>query len=222
MGRNRFLGQKSIGAIFFSETTTVADVVDAEVVVIGDKTYEYDVAGDGVVAGNILVLATGSPDSDTLADTLVAAINANKPTVPVTAKKNPAALDTAITSGVRIEADNPGAAGNIAFTTTMATGTSKISGSGLLEGGENPGTQTYHRGKVKVSQADIDLGGLVIPTSLQTVKADQFEVQVRSSTGLFKAITDLVSIIDSNKIQVNADGATTILVNDVVVWNAWE
>ncbi len=221
MGRNRFLGLKSFGAIFISETATLADFLDPETVTIGNVTYEAD-DDASVLPGNIAVDATGAPDSDTMADRLVAAINANKPTVPVTAKKNPAVLDDAVTSGVRVEADNPGANGNIGFTETFATGSSKISGVGFLENGENPGTQTYHRGKVKVSQADLDLGGLVFPTGLQTVKPDQFEVQVRSSTGLIKLITDLASIIDSNKIQIKIDGATPILLDDIVVWNAWE
>lgn len=222
MGRNRFLGQKSIGAVFFSETATLADFLDPETITIGDKTYEAD-DDASVIAGNIAVDATGAPDSDTMADRLAAAINANQPTVPVVAKKNPAGLDTAVTSGVRIEASDKGAAGDIAFTHTMVTGTSSIAAvDDKLVGGENSGTQTLHRGVYTVHAVDILLGGLVLPTGLQTVKPGQFEVQVKSSTGLIKAITDLCTLVDNNKIQMKIDGATNIVEGDVVTWNAWE
>ena len=201
----------------------MADFLDPETITIGDQTYEAD-DDASVVAGNIAVDATGAPDSDTMADRLVAAINANKPTVPVTAKKNPAALDTATTSGVRIEADNPGAAGNIGFTHTMVTGTSTIASvADKLVGGENPGTQTFHRGSYVVHAADILLGGVLLPTGLQTIKAGQFEVQVRSATGLLKGgLTDLVTIVDNNKLQVDIDPAVSIVAGDRITWNAWE
>jgi len=222
VGRNRFLGGKSNGALFLSETATLADVVDGEVFVLDDKTYEFD-SNASVIAGNIAIDITGAPTSDVLADRIVVAVNANKPTVPIAAKKNPAGLDTATTSGVRFQADNPGAAGNVVFTTTMAQGTSAITGAGLLTGGENPGTQTLHRGTYVVDAVDILLGGCVIPTALQVVEEKLFEVQVRDSNGVVKGdLTDQFSILDNNKIQVDITGAPNIIAGDVLVWNAWE
>ncbi|MCJ2530700.1 MAG: hypothetical protein LN413_00060 [Candidatus Thermoplasmatota archaeon] len=218
MGRNRFLGSIAHGAVFIDEIATVAQVTDAEIITIGNKVYEFDDAG-GVTAGNIAV--TIAPDgAGSAAATilnLVAAINANKPTVPVTAYADPLEPNVC-----RIEADDKGAAGNIVFTTGGLTGISDISGAGLLVDGEDSGTQTLHRGTYTVDDVDIDGGGVQINTGLQTIEDNNFMVQVRGATGTLLGNTDLWTVRANKYIQGVVTGGLPIVAGDVIAWTAWE
>ena len=213
MGRQRFFGNKAHGVGFISGAAAF-DIADAEVIVIGTKTYEWDVAGDGVVGGNIAVDISGDTSAAEAVATLIGVINANKPAVPVTAKVHPKFADC-----FTIIADLRGAAGNMIFTTTMATGTSSISGTGLLEYGENGGSQTEGRGEYVFQTEDLAALGFVIDTGLQTPRFKTCEV--RSSTGVFKAYDGAVALVGA-EIQGDQAGAVDLVVGDVINWGAWE
>lgn len=220
MARNRFLGIPSLGAIFFSENAAVADVVDGEVIVIDDKTYEFD-DDASVGAGNVSVDISDTPTSAVLATRLVAAIGANQPTVPITAYVDPS--PPVNTAGVHLEAGDAGAAGNVTFTTTMATGTSAIASvDDKIVQGENAGTQTEHRGVYIVHAVDVLLEKVIIPTGLQTVKPNQYEVHARTSVGANIAFTDQATIINNNRIMIAKTGGTNLAAGDIVIWNTWE
>ena len=64
-------GVKAVGTLTFSNTTA-----DAEVVVIGTETYEFDTGG-AVTAGNILVNVAAGASAAQSATALIAAITAN-------------------------------------------------------------------------------------------------------------------------------------------------
>ncbi|MCJ2530699.1 MAG: hypothetical protein LN413_00055 [Candidatus Thermoplasmatota archaeon] len=212
MGRNRFLGSVAYGSVSIQ---LFASLADADTITILNKTYEVEVSG-GVTAGNVSV-AKGA-DAPGFISNLVTAINANKPTVPVTAY-----IDPQGTSVCRIEADDKGAAGNIAFTASLTGATNVISGSGTLIDGENSGTQTLHRGTHTVDQLDLDAGSVQINTGLQSVSDDHFFVEIYDSASLLQAInTDKITVRSSKYIEVDVDGGVNIALNDVVHWQAWE
>ena len=76
MGRVRFFGIKASGAIRMANNT----LVDGETIVIGGKVYEWD--DDVAVAPGSVLVTIGGNVAASIAN-LIAAINANKPVVPV-------------------------------------------------------------------------------------------------------------------------------------------
>ena len=165
MGRQRYFGNRAQGVIFISETASVADVVDGEIITIGNKVFEFD--DDAVVSGsNVLVDMSGSPTAAAVRATLIAAINANKPSIPVSAVVGFA--EPALTGCIIIQADAEGDAGHIVFTTTMITGTSAIDGLGLLQGGENGSSQKEWRACRIVEDEDVLVAGLQFDTGLDS------------------------------------------------------
>lgn len=217
MGAQRYFGNRAHGVIHLSETATVADVADGEIITIGSKIYEFDVTGDGVSGSNVLVLATGSPTAQTLRATLLAAINANKPNIPVSAVVGFA--EPALTGIIVIEADAEGIAGNMVFTTTMATGTSSISGTGNLEYGENGSSQKEARGEWIVSDEDILAAGVQIDTGLSSPRFKQ--IDVITTAGVFKAWDGACTIV-GRELRFDQAGTTDFIAGDKIIWQCWE
>lgn len=208
MARARYKGAKAQGAIHLANNT----ILDGETITIGNKVYEFD-NNASVTAGRVAVTIGG-----TVADTatnLIAAINANKPSKPVTA-----VIDPKNASGQKINlfADQVGAAGNIALAETVADAGCTLSGA-TLTGGENAGEQTVARGQYAVVAMDVTADNIMIETGLTSPRYVQ--VEVRSAAGVPKAHTAEVTISGS-KIRLNFAGATDPAATDIVSWVAWE
>lgn len=217
MGRQRYFGNRAHGLIFISEAATVADVVDGEVIVIGNKTYEFDVAGDGVAGGNVLVDATGTPTAAALRATLIAAINANKPTIPVSAVV--CFTEPALTGCIVIQADAEGDAGLLVFTTTMATGTSAIDGTGLLQGGENGSSQKEWRHCRIVEAEDVLLAGMQFDTGLDSPRFST--AVVRDTNGVVVAWDGELTIV-GREVRMDNSGSVDFEAAHSVVLECWE
>ncbi len=217
MGRQRYFGNRSHGLIFISEAATVADVVDGEIITIGNKVFEYDVAGDGVAGSNVLVDATGTPTAAALRATLITAINANKPSIPVTAVVSH--TEPALTGCIVIEADAEGDAGAIVFTTTMATGTSAIDGGGTLQGGENGSSQKEWRHTRVVEAEDVLHAGMQWDTGLTSPRFTI--VDVRTAAGAVIAWDGLLTIV-GREVRMDNSGSIDWSAGDVVVVQCWE
>lgn len=209
MARYRFFGGRAQGSIQIGNN---AGLLDTETITIGDKTYEWD-NNASITPGNVSVTIGGSAAASIV--NLRDAINANKPSTPVTAEIHPLDPGTLL-----IFADGRGAAGNLAFTETMADAANTISGAGNLVGGENAGNQTLHRGQYTVEQNDVDAGGALIETGIPMTPRF-VQVDVITSAGAAKYITDLVTIVGV-RVQIDIDGATNIAAGDVVNWVVWE
>lgn len=203
----RFLGMVAIGAVRIGDH---ANLLDGETISIGDKTYEWD-DNASVTTGNVAVTIGADAPADIV--NLRNAINANKPSVPVTATVDP--IDTAT---LRIAADAQGAAGNLALAETMSDADNVVSGPAMTDG-ENAGTQTVSRGKYTVTAIDVSAGSIILPTALATPRF--FQLDCRSATGLEKAITSLATI-DGATLKIDFDGATNPVAGDVLYWDAWE
>lgn len=208
MGRMIYRGNVAHGAVRIGNN---AGLVDAEVIVIGDKTYEWD-NNASVVAGNVLVtIGATAPDS---INNLKAAINANKPSIPVSMVNDP--IDTAVG---RVQADDSGAAGNLVFTTDMVDAINVIDGSGTLRDGENAGTQTMARGQYTVSAIDVSAGNILIPTGLQSPRT--FGVEVYTSADVKKTIDSIVKIVGTDLVIDNNAGVDPAL-DDVIRYFVYE
>jgi uncharacterized protein involved in outer membrane biogenesis len=198
---------KAVGAVRIGDH---ANLADGETIVIGDKTYEWD-DNATVTPGNVGVTIGADAAGDIV--NLKAAINANKPSVPVSGEIDP--KDTAV---LRLTADAQGSAGNLAMSKTMADADNIISGAAMT-GGENAGTQTVARGKYEVTALDILADNIVIDTALATPRF--FQVDVRDTNGVEKAVTCKTSLSGSLLI-LDFDGATDPVATDEVFWDAWE
>lgn len=134
---------KAVGTLTggLAATGSIQDVakashVDAETTTISDgvlsKVYEYDVAGDGVTAGHIAVNVSGAVTAADCGAALAAAINASGQAI--TAQHVGGGL-------VQLVNDNIGTAGNVAITTTVASGSYTHTGmSGGTASGSNIAT----------------------------------------------------------------------------------
>jgi hypothetical protein len=212
MGRQRFFGNKAHGLISIGGGAT-HDLADGDLITIGDVTYEIDEAADGVTGGNVAVDTSGDTTATQAAATLLGVINANKPSVPVTATAHPGNADI-----VLIVADNRGGAGNMVFTATFAN-TSTISGSGLLQYGENGGSQIEARGQYDVEAEDVTATVVVIDTGLTSPRFPT--VEIRDSAGDFKAWDGALSVV-GGQLRLDASGTTDLAAGDTIVWGAWE
>lgn len=204
MGRVRFFGVPAQGAVYFSGQPS-----DGDYVTIGSKTYEFD-DNAAVTAGRVAVTIGGS--TALTAAALLAAINANKPTVPVTASADPVSNVT-----VRIKADSRGAAGNIALVKSGANIT--VSAATLLNG-ENAGTQTVVRGEYAVTALDVLATSVVIETGLTSPRFVQLYTKKADGT-FFETSTGVISVSGS-QIRHDFTGATDLEAGDTLVWEAWE
>lgn len=204
MGKQRFLGLKAQGLIKFASNT----LLDTETITIGNKVYEWD-NNAAVTAGRVLVTIGGSATLSAAA--LLAAINANKPTPPVTA-----VLDAKTATIVRLVADARGIAGNMTVSETVADAGITVTS---LIGGEAGGTQTEARGEYVVLDEDVVADNIDIATGLTSPRFEQ--VEVVDSTGLTKAHTALVTV-SGGFIRINFAGATDLVAGDKVRWSCWE
>lgn len=204
-GRLKFKGAKACGAIHLS-----GQPADEEIVTIGDKVFEFD-DDAAITAGRVSVTIGGS--AALTAAALLAAINANKPTIPVTASADPV---DASGSCIRLVADRVGANGNMVLTEAASNLT--VSGATLL-GGENAAIQTPARGAYTLTAIDILADNVMIETGLTSPRFAK--VVCRTSAGLRKEITALVTV-SGTKIQVAFAGATDPISTDVLTWEAWE
>jgi len=212
MSRYKFFGGKAVGAIQIKD---YANLVDNEVIVIGDKTYQWNDTEGDIDEGNVwLDRGAGITTNALAAAEVIAKINANKPTVPVTA-----VIDPKDTATVHIYADGRGAAGNLEFTTDMSdSGNTIAAESDLLADGENGGNEILHRGNYTVTAIDVLADNIMIETSLPGTPTHVF-VEVRGSTGIPKYHTAKVTV-SGTKIRLNFDGATDPAADDVVTWMA--
>lgn len=204
MGRVRFFGTKAQGAIRIAD---YANILDGEAVVIGNKTYEWD--DDDAVDGSNVKVTIGGSDAACV-DALRIAINANKPTVAVTAVE-----DAKDNTTLRIVADEIGAAGNIALSeTTVDADAVTVSGATLV-GGENGGSQRESRGTYTVTAIDVSADNIDIETGLESPRFPQ--VECRTSAGVPKAATYEVTM-DGSHIRLNFAGATDPAAGDKIFW----
>ncbi|MCE5281953.1 MAG: hypothetical protein LLG93_07600 [Deltaproteobacteria bacterium] len=204
-------GSKAQGAVRVGSN---AGLADGELVVIGDKTFEWD-NNAAVTPGNILVTIGGSEAASIT--NLIAALTANPPSVPVEAHVD--AIDNKV---ARLVATARGALSNVVFTTTMANPANIIAPTGgNLAGGSNPGRRTIARGSHVVTALDVAAGACSIETSLQNAPT-AIQVEVRSAAGLLKAVTSLVTVDAQKRIIVDFDGATNPVAGDVIQYLALE
>ncbi len=213
MGRVKFLGLRSIGAIRLN-----ANPADGETARIGPvpavggvtgKRFEFD-NNAAVTAGNIAVTIGGSAALSAIA--LRDAINANPPTpVGVVAEIDP--VDTSV---VRLYATAPGAGGNLEL---AVTGANLAASGAAMVGGEGSGNQTLHRGEYVVTALDVAAGNIMIDTGLSGPRFPQ--VDVLDAADVPKYITSKVKITGS-KLQIDFDGATNPAAGDRISWAAYE
>lgn len=205
-GRLKFKGNKATGSIHLS-----GQPADTGIVTIGDKVYEFD-SNATVTAGRITVTIGGS--AALTAAALIAAINANKPTIPVTASADPV---DASGSRVILTADRVGSNGNMVLTEAATNLT--VSGAGTMLGGENGAIQTPARGSYIVEDEDILADCIKIPTGLTSPRFPT--VQCLTTAGLVKVPTWLLTI-SGEFILLTFAGATDPVATDVITWEAWE
>jgi hypothetical protein len=205
-GRFKFKGSKAVGAIHIS-----AQPADTGIVTIGNKVYEFD-SNATFTAGRVQVVIGG--DAEATAEALIAAINANKPAIPVTAE-----MDSVNASGycIRLVADRVGANGNMVLTESATNLT--VSGSGTMLGGENAGIQTPARGEYIVEDEDILADCIRIPTGLTSPRFPQ--ASCRTTAGVVKHPTWQMTV-DGGDILLTFAGATDPIAGDIVRWEAYE
>ena len=214
MARVRFLGSKAQGSVRIGNNV---GLVDAEVISIGDvlpggtgKTYEWDTP-DGVVAGNVAVVIGANAAASIV--NLRDAINATPPVPGVTAF-----IDPKDTATLRIETDDNGSLGNLAFVETMTDGANVISGATLLNG-ESSLNQVAFRGTHIVTANDVSAGNIMISTGATTPRFKL--VQVVTSVGANKAVDSLVTV-SAGRLRLDFQGGTDPVAGDEVNWLIWE
>lgn len=212
MGRQRFFGNKGHGVIFIGGAAT-HDLADGDLINIGNKTYEIDEAADGVTAGNIAVDTSGDTTAAQAVATIVGVINANKPSVPVTALAHPGDSDH-----ILITADARAAAGNMVFTATFSA-TSTITGSGLLQFGEDGGSQVESRVEYIAEAEDVSATMIVIETGMNSPRFA--DVTVRDAGGAVVA-WDGDLVVSGSQIRIDNGGAVDWVDGSVLTVTYWE
>lgn len=212
MGRQRFFGNKGHGVIFIGGAAT-HDLADGDIFQIGTKIYEIDELADGVVAGNIAIDTSGDTTAAQAVATIVGVINANKPSVPVTALAHPGDSDH-----ILITADARAGAGNMVFTATFAN-TSTITGTGLLQFGEDGGSQVESRMDYIAEAEDVTATMIVIETGMNSPRFA--DVTVRTSAGVEVAYNGAV-VVSGSQIRIDNSGTTDWAAGDVLTVTYWE
>lgn len=208
MGETVFPGTKSFGAARISDH---ANLLDGEVIVIGDQTYEFNSVEGDIEEGNIWV-DPGADEEEAIAN-FVDAVTENPPSPQIDAYVDP--IDAKV---ARLEAHDVGTPGNIAFTTTFSDGGNIIAASSdLLTGGERAKLTHVASGRHTVTVLDVLAGSVMIPTKLTAPKI--LSIQVFSSVGVLKAVTTKWGT-STTRIKGDYDGGTNPAQDDVVAWTA--
>lgn len=208
MARQKFEGMRSQAAIRLTAQPADGNTITITPASGTPRTYEFDSAG-GVTPGNITV-TIGASTALTLA-ALVAAINANKPVPAISAYVDP--IDNQV---ARLEADAIGDAGNHAL---AAVGANIVLSGAAMTNGENSLNQVEARGEYTVTALDVTAGNIMLSTGLGSPRFA--EVVCRSSTGLLKTLTSLITI-DGTRVKVDFDGVTNPAAGDKLTFAAWE
>jgi hypothetical protein len=207
MARVRYRGSRAQGSIHLANNT----IVDGDYLTIGDKVYEFD-DNAAVTAGRVLVTIGGN--AGVTATNLINAINANKPSKPVTA-----VIDPVNASGqlIRLFADKPGAAGNIALSENVANAGLTVSGATLV-GGENAGEQVVDRGDYVVTAADVLGTSVVIQTQLTSPRYATYQLYRAGA----KVGNTGVLAVSGTRLTLDFGGGTDPEAGDIVRWIAFE
>jgi len=206
MARIRFFGRKAQGSVNFADNT----FANGDVIVVGNVTYEFRTSGSAA-PGHVQVNVGGS--ATLTAAAFLAAVNANPPTIGVTAS-----LDPVTATVVRLYANKVGSAGNVALSITTAGSSSTVSGATLV-GGYNAGTQTEAHGSYTVTAIDVTATNVEIETGLAS-PVDPIVRYYKSTGEEHLSITDKLTISGS-KIEIGQAGATHLAAGDVIRWQAW-
>ena len=206
MSRLKYFGRPAQGAIRFGTNT----LVNGDTITIGGRVYEFRTSGSATPP-NVQVNVGGSAALTAVA--LRDAINANKPTIGVTATIDP--VDTAV---VRLKADVAGAAGNLALAEAVADAGIIVSGANLTQG-QNGSARNYHFGTYVVTALDVLATNVVIETGLPAA-VEFAQLHIKSATGLFKGT--LTGLITKSGAQIRHDfaGATDLVAGDLIEWVA--
>ena len=114
----------------------------------------------------------------------------------------------------------------IVLSTTMADAANTVfPAGGFLTGGENAEFVPYHVGEHVVLAQEVSALSIVIETGLKTTNGiREFEVSVRTATGVYKTITSILTkvlnLTTGHRILIDFDGATNPAAGDVVSWQA--
>jgi hypothetical protein len=213
MGRFEYEGGVSVGAVRIGDH---ANLNLGEVIVLGDKTFEWD-DGGGVGAGNIAVIKGGNAAADITA--LKAAIDAAAIGGFSAGTLVETIIDSVDSATLRILGKEPGDRGNLAFTTTMADADNKIAATAnKLSHGENAANKKFQSGAYIVTALDVAAGSILIPTGLTAPTRRQIDCW--SATGLQKSLTTLFTLVGKN-IKGDFDGATDPVAGDEIDWSVW-
>ncbi len=128
---------KATGSI---TTVSKANLVDGETFTIGDgrstKTFEFDVAGDGVAPGNVTVDVSGIDTAGAVRDAMLAGINV--------AAGFAIAAEADGAAGLTLTTSLPGTLGNVAITETVAHADFTVAGmAGGTAGGRDFTTESW-------------------------------------------------------------------------------
>lgn len=188
-------GAIAVGSIDFNTTGTGAMTITINGVA-------YLEANSAVPASGIWTNGSSAANSAT---SLIAAINGDtRATVEYTA------IADETGDGVMLFADNVGSAGN--FTLASDDGTATVSAAAMT-GGADPELKTQAVYQYTVTSEDDLAGNFDVPLPFAPA---MFQLEVRNSSGLFKAITALVTVETSpNRLRVNYDGGTNPAATDV-------
>jgi len=189
------------------------DLADGEQIVIGNRTFEWD--DNASVSAGAIAVTIGADAAEDI-ENLVDAVNANFPQDDNSLQLVEAYIDTIDTAVARLKGTRQSAECNVALTTTMAHASNIVSAATLL-GGVNDTVQEVASGKRTVSALDVAGGAVVIQLPFDEPRMVQ--VQAKSATGLIKAITDLVTVVN-DAIVIDADGGTNLAATDTVDWLA--
>jgi hypothetical protein len=199
MGRARYLGTKSVGALNVGGAPVAADAFT-----LGDRTYTFQVA-----AANNLEITIGGTNADT-ANNIIAAVNANAPSVGILAE-----IDPVTNTCVRFSADTPGTAGDIALTEAVTDAGFTVSAATLTDG-QNADFLTLDKGIYVVTALDVAVTSVVIKTSLAAPTLMSYNVF--SATGLFKGTLSNLITISGSDIRHDFTGATDVVAGDLIHW----
>jgi len=212
MGRVRDAGGKAYGAVIVSD---FANLVDGETITIGDpdnggKIFEWD-DDAAVTDGNILV-TIGASDAACITN-LRDAINTELGAFLV------AYVDPANTDVLRIEAADPGAAGNLAFETDMVDAGNYIAAvDDALAGGSNDGNRARASDTYVVTALDEDATNIMIPTPFAAPILGTLRVVTSADVPKYHSWKPSIS---GTRIKLLKNGATDLVEGDKVYWEVW-